>query len=111
MTISNFYENTTKIFDVTIYYDGVLADISADTVTLYIKEKFTDADDESIVTSVADVATAGASGVATFTLSDDDTDIPIRKYHLEIVWETDAGYRFVVHQQTISCLNKLQDNA
>ena len=111
MKITDFYENTTKEFDVTIYYDGDLANIVNDTVTLYVKETPNDTDANALIVKSADVSD-GANGIASFTLTDSDTTIPVKKgYYAELVWETVGGSRFVVHQQRINCLNKMQDNS
>ena len=82
-SITNFYEKTDQIFTVTIS-TGV--DITSDTVTLYIKKNINDVNTSAVITSVADVATSGATGVAIFTLTDVNTTVTPGSYFYDIIW-------------------------
>jgi hypothetical protein len=84
--ISSFYEGTTKVFSITITHNSVAPDITLDTVRFIMKRNSTDSDADALINKTADVTTSGASGIAIFTLSQEDTEIPLGTYYYEITW-------------------------
>lgn len=102
--LKDFYEKTTKKFDVTINYNGASPNITADTVTFVLKTK---KDGETALTKTADVATSGASGVAKFTLSTTDTAIPYGRYYYEIFWTLANKDEYVIDSGEVNILNRV----
>lgn len=108
--LDDFYPGTTIIFSITCSISGVPQDITGDTVTLRVKTIRTDTDAAAAISKAADVATLGASGIATFTLLPTDTDVAEETtYHMDIVWETAGGAEYVVHTQVWNALNRISD--
>lgn len=110
MKVRNFYENTSVVFDVIVYYDKVPAVLPpGNTVKALVKRKRHDPDSEAVIEQEGTIVSA-SDGLVSFEFTPDDTNIPLGYYYLEIIWETPPDRRFVIHRQGITCLNKLQDN-
>jgi hypothetical protein len=104
MVLSNFYEGTTKKFDVTITYNGSNPDITSDTVTFYMK---TDKDVTATLTSTADVTTQGADGIASFELASSDTGVTPGRYYYELVWEPASGGKYILESEKVTVLDSI----
>jgi hypothetical protein len=107
MTLSNFYEGTTKKFDVTITYNGSNPDITSDTVTIYFKEK---EKDEIALEKEADVTTQGADGIAEFELTTTNTDLRPGIYTYSIVWEPASGGKYILEEDKVRILDSITVN-
>jgi len=101
MALNNFYKETTKKFNITIDYNDSTPDITNDTVTFVMKNEKTESA-TNVLSSEADVATDGASGVAAFTLSKEDTDLLAKQYYYQIVWDLSGGERYVLEDGMVS---------
>lgn len=102
--LKDFYQKTTKKFDVNINYNGTEPNITLDTLTFLLKTK---KDGETILTKVADVATSGATGIAKFNLSKLDTDIAHGRYYYEIYWSLSTGEEYVLDSGELNVLNRI----
>ena len=102
--LTDFYEKTTKKFDVTINYNGTAPNITQDTVTLVLKAT---KDGQAVLTKQADVSTAGQSGIAKFNVSKTDTAIPYGKYYYEIYWTLSNGEEYVLAVGQVNILNRV----
>ncbi len=105
--ILSFHRGTTKTFDVVLSIDGVVQDITGDTVTVNIKER--KADVALVINQDADVATDGVNGRAIFKLLPATTDIEERKYVIDIRWVTAGGDEYVIYDDEIDCLPRVSD--
>lgn len=104
MTLADFYQSTTKNFNVTITFNGDEPDITNDTVTLTLKEYKSGA---IILTKDADVATYGADGIARFELSEANTTLEPNPYFYEITWEPVAGGKYVLESDKVTVLDSI----
>jgi len=105
--ISDFYEDSSKKFTITIYYNNVIQDIRNDTVTMVLKRFTTHASDTPDLSVNGDVSTAGVSGQAIFTLIPSVTNIKPDLYQLEVNWVRADNSSYVIHRQMINVLNRL----
>lgn len=108
MTISNFYEGTTKFFTVTITVDEQVPDIRADTVTFMCKRP-DKPDSEAVIEEDADVTTEGEMGVAIFDLTPVMTAVPPASYNYEILWTRSSGEVYVLKLGSIKILERVSD--
>jgi hypothetical protein len=104
--ITNFYEKTTKAFDVYIYINGQPQDISSDVVSIIFKRLKSDTDAEAVLTKQAYECTS--DGVAKFTLTPDDTTLPPRNYYYEIKWVNNDKI-YILESDTITVLDRIYD--
>ncbi len=109
MALTNFYPGTTKKFSVAITLNGATPNISADTVTFFMKRSADDTDASAAITKAADVATSGASGTALFTLTPADTAVAPRGYDYDVVWVRSTGDEYVLESGTVSVLDRVSD--
>jgi len=92
--LGKFYEDASKVFNITITYGGTNPDITTDTVTLYICNSAGTAS----VEEEADVSTSGASGIAIFSLTPSDMNITPGDYTATIKWATGDDVHVLVHE-------------
>ena len=104
MTLSDFYESTTKNFDVTITLNGENPDISSDTVTIAFKKSKGGSVE---LTKEADVTTQGASGIASFALATSDTALTPQDYFYEIYWNPASGGKYILESAMVTVLDSL----
>ncbi len=109
MALVNFYPGTTKAFSVKISHNGATPNITADTVTFYLKRAPHDSDADALIVATGDVATAGASGTALFTLTPATTAIEPRRYHYDIVWRLVSGAEYVLERGTVQVVGRVSD--
>ncbi len=107
--LTDFYEGTTKKFEVNISYNGQKPDITNDTVRILIKEKKEDTDANAKINKMADVTTNGANGQALFTLTDEETKIAPGIYFYEITWALASGEFYVLETGNIRILDRITD--
>lgn len=108
MTVTDFYNGTTKKFTVTIDYNGITPDIHLDTVKFYLKAKSSDTDVQALITATADVSNpAGSSGIASFNIASSDTNISPGKYYYEIDWTKAGGEFYVLELGQLSILKRI----
>ncbi len=105
--IQSFHRGTTKTFDVVLSIDGVVQNITGDTVTVNIKRRKVDV--AAIIEQSADVATDGANGRAIFKLLSATTEIEERKYVIDIRWIRSGGDQYVIYDDEIDCLPRVSD--
>lgn len=99
-------------FAITIMPDGVPVDISADTVTMTIKDGYSDAyaDSEAVLQVNGDVITGGASGDAVFSLTPAQTAIDPGMYYIDFVWYTAGGDEHILPiKDTFHIVNRVSD--
>ena len=106
--ITDFYENTTKVFSGVITHNGSNPDTTNDTITFIMKAEKSDADASAIINE--DATGLGAGGTFTFTLTPAITDDTPAQYWYEIVWHTSGGDIYVLEQGKIYVLDKVEDN-
>jgi len=109
MALTDFYQKTTKNFSITVTFNSATPDISSDTVTIAFKSQKSLADAAAEITSTADVATAGATGVATFNISDENTNVQPGKYNYEIKWTKSGGDVHILESGIINILDRVYD--
>ena len=107
--LTDFFEDSTKEFSVTVYYDDTAQDISSDTVTLFLKQSKNDTDANVILEEDADVTTSGATGIAIFSIDTTESDIAVGSYYYEILWITSASKEFVIDQGIVNVKNRISD--
>ena len=108
--LTDFFEDTTKEFNITVYYDDVAQNITGDVVTLYIKQNPDDTNANATITKAADVTTSGATGIAIFALTPTETAKAVGAYYYEITWTLSTGKHFVIDNGVVNIKNKLVDN-
>lgn len=99
MALRNFYVKTSKVFKIELKFNGVTPDIKSDTVSIIFKKRKTDLDSLAVLNKDADVYTEGNLGIATFTLSIEDTAISPGSYFYEIKWTVFGAIAEVVNKQ------------
>lgn len=107
--LTDFYPGTTKAFTVIITFNGAAPDITADSVTFFMKRSPDDSDGNAAIAKAADVATSGASGTAIVGLSPADTAIAPRTYHYDIVWVRSTGEEYVLARGVVKVLDRVSD--
>jgi hypothetical protein len=92
MTAAEFnliiYRKTSVTFSLELRLGDTTPNITADTVTLRLFDQRTRA---LVLQYNADVTTNGASGVALFTLTPAQTNLPAGAYYVDIVWYRSDG--------------------
>lgn len=109
MNIEDFYPGTTITFSGEFKVKGALRDITSDTITLRIKRKQTDTNEESVLEYAADKVTEGADGIALFVVTDAMSQIPEGEYYCDITWEISGLGERVPHSQMIIALARTSD--
>lgn len=107
--INDFYEGTTKQFQVTCKINGAAVDITADTVTFRMKTAKDDKDTDAVLTKVADVASQGANGIAVFELSEIETKVAPETYYCDIEWDRSNDNEYVVYDDQITVKPRVSD--
>jgi len=107
--VSDFYEGSTKVIRVKISKDGVLQDISADTVNIMFKTKKTDLDSAALINADADVITNGINGEATFNLTPVVTNINPGTYFYQIIWTEATGEKNPAPVDKVKVLEAIYD--
>ena len=107
--VSNFYEATTKKFDVTIMYNGSAPDITGDVVKFIVKEDKDNVDGDAIIDVDANVVNNGATGVAEFALSISETGVTPKKYYYDIIWTWSTGEVYVLESDSVTVLERVKD--
>jgi len=89
------YRNKSYLFRLEIIVNGTPANISTDTVTLYMDKTL--GSTTPAITVVGDVATLGATGWVIFEITPTLSDKPSGRYYMQAVWTLDGETRsFVV---------------
>lgn len=84
--LSNFYLGTTKEFDVDVYYDGVLQNVTQDKVTLCLIDGDTEIEYQGDTT-------AGTNGRVSFIIEHNDKNLEAKQYDYKIMWKpSDKAY-------------------
>ena len=111
-SISDFYSGTLKQFTVTCKIDGSVVDISGDTVTMRMKNNTSDTDANAIVTAAADVSTQGASGIAAFAVTPQQTAGVTQNtsYYIDILWSRSGSSEYVIYDDTIKIKTRVSDD-
>ena len=104
--MTDFYYKTTKSFDVTITVNGVVQDISGDTVTIILKKKKQDSDAEAVLLKESFENTV--SGVAKFIFTPTETNLPIGTYYYEIKWVNGTNV-YIREYDTVKVLERVFD--
>ena len=107
-TISDIYRGETAEITILCKRDGVAQDITGDTVTMTIKEYKSDPDTGAVLQVDADVASYGASGIASWKLTATQTDIDTGNYYIDAVWY-DGTDEFVVYNGTVNIIERVSD--
>lgn len=107
--LTDFYPGTTKAFTVIITFNGAAPDITADSVTFFMKRSPDDSDGNAAIAKAADVATDGATGVAIIGLTPADTAVAPRVYHYDIVWNLSTGAEYVLTRGVVQVLDRVSD--
>ena len=107
-TIENFYTGETVEITVLCKKEGVAQNITADTVTLTMKEDKSDADSSAVLQVDADVSTYGAAGTAYWNLTPAQTALTVGTYYMDIVWY-DGTKEHIVYDKSIKVLDRVSD--
>lgn len=107
--LSDFYENTTKKFDVEITLNGSAPDITGDVVKILFKDTKETTDANAVIDENADVATEGASGVAKFNLTPAITKVTPKRYYYEIRWVLAGVPDYVLESKNVDILDRITD--
>lgn len=108
MALRNFYEKTTKIFKVELRFNSVIPDLRGDHVSIILKKKKNDLDSDAVLYKEADVISEGENGIAVFTLTTEDTEIPPETYFYEIKW-TSVDSVYIIESDRLSVLDRVFD--
>jgi len=109
MALDNIPVGTTSKPYITITVGGEAANISADIVTLTIKVREDDADEDAIYQGDGDVAPLGATGIALFTILPSDTEgVAPGQYHYDAVWYVNDR-EYVVEKGTVEIVSRVSD--
>lgn len=96
MSLSGFQPGETKRFRAVCKIGGSAENITADTVTFYLKRNVSDSDDDAVLVKDADVTTEGANGIALFHLTPTDTaSVDPGPYYYEVKWVRANGDKYV----------------
>ena len=107
--VSDFFENTTKVFSGVITHNASNPDTTNDTVTFMLKQDVSTKDGNALIN--VDAASLGAGGIFTITLTAAKTKVAPKAYHYEIVWYLSGGTEhYVLDQDIVTVKSKLQDN-
>ncbi len=109
-TVSDFYPGTDVSFSIILKIEGVAQNITGDTVTFRMKSARDNTDAAADVEKAADVATQGAAGIATVSLSNSDTDVAVGRYYCDIEWVTSGGDVHVAYDDTVHVLSRTSDS-
>lgn len=104
------YPGTTKTFSVLCKINGVVQDITADTLTFIMKNNKYDTDIQAVLTKAADVASQGANGIAIFWLTPTNTSTLTQNtmYYYDIVW-LDGTNEYIANEGTIRAKERVSD--
>jgi hypothetical protein len=86
----NIPKGTTKAYEIQLFKNGAVEDITDWTITLVVKEKMTDPDSSAIINEEASLSDA-TSGKALIRLETVDTDIAPKSYFYAIKFEDDQS--------------------
>ena len=92
--LGTFNKKVTKEFKITVTYNSTNPDISSDTVTLYLFDE----DNSQALSKAADVATAGASGIASWVISSTEMNITEGKYRAVVEWVSGSKKLWLVEE-------------
>lgn len=108
-SLSDIYYGTTQRFSIGLSIGSMAVDITSDTVTLTIKERYYDPDALALLRINADVTTQGADGIAIFALTPTNTKIAIGRYLRDIQWTRSNGDNYVVYIDKTNILKRVSD--
>lgn len=104
--LKDFYEGTTLAFDAYVYMNGLLQDISADSVFFIMKKLKTDSDAEAVISAQA--FDCSANGVAQFEISATETEIEPRNYYYELKWVSGTKV-YILESGEVRVLDRIFD--
>jgi len=107
--IRDFYLGETVEITVLCKKNGTAQDITADTVTLTMKENKSDADSSAVLQENADVATYGVAGTAYWNLTPAKTEVlEVGTYYVDILW-LDGTDEHIVYDGTVKVMERVSD--
>lgn len=106
--VSDFYENTTKVFSGVITHSGSNPDTTGDTITFIMKTAKSDSDASAKID--VDATGLGVGGTFIITLTPAITSDTPAKYFYDIIWHTAGGEIYVLDSDQVTVLDKVQDN-
>ncbi|MBN1849986.1 MAG: hypothetical protein JW932_15545 [Deltaproteobacteria bacterium] len=111
MSLTGWPVGTIKKFSGTITLNGSTQNITADTITLRLKDAVDDADTAAKMTKTADVGSQGASGIYNFTILPSDTaQIPPKDYYYDIEWvRADEGGEYILDSGMVKLKKRVSD--
>lgn len=104
--MTDFYERTSKAFDVAVAINGVAQNIEHDVVKIVFKKRKNDRDSEAILTK--DAYELSSTGIAKFTLTAEETDIPCGIYLYEVKWMNNDNI-YILMSSTVRVLERVFD--
>lgn len=104
--MKDFYEKTTKAFNITVLVDSQKVDLTNNVVTVMFKTDKSIPDEEASINVNAFELTT--EGVAKFILTPDDTAIAPGVYYYEFKW-TDGINEYVLESDTVRVLDRVFD--
>jgi len=107
-SVEDFYKGETKRISVLCKIDSIAQNITADTVTLTLKENKSDLDTAAILQEDADVSTYGGIGIAYWALTPTQTDLDVGTYYIDIAWY-DGSNEYIVYDGTVKVLERVSD--
>jgi len=99
IVLNDFYEKTTKAFDVVPTVNGVAQTISG-TLSFIMKNNKNDTDAEAVIFQ--------SNTTGQFILTPTMTAVTPRKYYYEIKWET-GSEQYILESGTVMVLNRIFD--
>ena len=108
MPLTDFYKSATKNFDVVIYENNILQDISEDSCSVSFK---TTLEATTVALEVnADVTTSGSAGKAIFEISSSQTNITEGSYYYELKWlPSGSGETHILEQAQVNVLHRVNE--
>lgn len=107
-SIRNFYEKTSKAFELRLKFNGVAPNIEGHEVTLIFKKRKDDPDTEALLLKNASLE-RGEEGIALFNLTPEDTSLNPGPYFYEIRWTTVFGDVYILESSSVSILKRVFD--
>ena len=87
-SLSRMYVRSSVYFEIEITVDGDTPNITTDTVSMTMKRRMEDSQEDAVLDIEADVTTKGIEGIAIFSISPSEMTMRPGTYYYEIRWLT-----------------------
>lgn len=108
MALKNFYEKTTKSFEIKLKFNGEIPNLRGNHIFIIFKKNSSDLDKNAVLLKEADTETRGEEGIAIFDLTKEDTSIEPGTYFYEIKWSA-LESEYIIESGSLTILNRIFD--